>query len=66
DGITMMEELKKDPRGKDIPIIFLTNFDTDESILQKISEEKPAFYLIKANVSMDEVVGKVKESLGIK
>lgn len=66
DGITMMKELKKDPRGKDIPVIFLTNFDTDENILQKISEDKPAFYLIKANISMDEVVSKVKESLGIK
>ncbi len=65
DGITMMKELRKDPRGKDVPIIFLTSYDTDEDILFKISEGKPAFYLIKSSISMDEVVVKVKQSLGI-
>lgn len=65
DGITMMRELRKDPKGKDIPIIFLTNYDTDENVLSKISEGKPAFYLIKSTISLDEVVKKIKESLGI-
>lgn len=65
DGITMLRELRKDPRGKDIPIIFLTNYDTDESMLQDISEGKPAYYLIKSNISMDEVARKIKESLHI-
>lgn len=65
DGITMMKELKKDLRGQGIPIIFLTNYDTDEKMLGDISEGKPSFYLIKSNTSMDEVVKKVKETLGI-
>ncbi len=65
DGITVMKELKKDPRSKDIPIIFLTNYDTDEKMLEDISEGKPSFYLIKANTSMDEVAAKVKQTLGI-
>ena len=65
DGITMMKELKKDPRSKDIPIIFLTNFDTDESILNAISEEKPAYYLIKAKTNLEDIVKVVKETLGI-
>src|SRR3989344_9424432 len=60
DGVEMLKALRKDARGKDIPVIFLTNYDTDESILQDISEGKPAFYLIKSNISLDEVVKKVK------
>lgn len=65
DGITMMKELRKDPRGKDIPIIFLTNYDTDENVLVKLSEGRPAFYLIKSNINLDEIVAKIKESLKI-
>ena len=65
DGITMMKELRKDPKGKHLPIIFLTNYDTDENILREVAQERPAFYLIKANISMDEVAKKVKEALGI-
>lgn len=66
DGIAMMYELRKDPRVKDIPIIFLTNYDADEDILTKLTEGKPAFYLVKSKISMDEVVVKVKQSLNIK
>ena len=65
DGITMMKELRKDPRGQAIPIIFLTNYDTNEDTLGHVSEGKPAYYLIKANINLDEVVKKIKESLKI-
>jgi len=65
DGLAMMKELKKDDRTKNIPIIFLTNFDTDERMLEEIPEGKPSFYLIKSNTSMDEVVKRVKEALHI-
>jgi|SRR3989338_4502236 len=65
DGITMAQELRKYPNIGDIKVIFLTNFDTDEGILKEISEYKPSFYLIKANTSMDDVVKRIKESLGI-
>lgn len=65
DGITMMKELKKDPRSKDIPIIFLTNYDTDEDILNAISESKPAYYLIKAKTNLEDIISIVKKTLGI-
>lgn len=65
DGITMMKEMKKDDRSKDIPIIFLTNFDTDETILNEISEAKPAYYLIKAKTNLEDVVKIIKETLKI-
>lgn len=63
DGIEMFERLRRDPRGRDIPVIFLTNYDTDENTLKIISQGKAAYYLLKASVSMDDVVNKVKDSL---
>jgi DNA-binding response OmpR family regulator len=65
DGIEMFKELRKVDKFKNVPVIFLTNYDTNESVLSEISEGRPAFYLIKANISMDEMVRKVKESLHI-
>jgi CheY-like chemotaxis protein len=65
DGIEMLKELRKDPRGKDVSVIFLTNYDTDEGMLKDISEGKPSFYLIKSTMNMDDVVRKIKESLHI-
>lgn len=65
DGVTMFKELRNDPRGKGIPIIFLTNYDTDDSVLEAISEEKPAYYLIKSSINMNEIVNKIKETLRI-
>jgi CheY-like chemotaxis protein len=65
DGLAMMQELRKVEETKNIPIIFLTNFDTDESILKIISEDKPSFYLLKAETGLDDMVKKVKQSLGI-
>ena len=65
DGVTMFKELRKDPRGKGVPVIFLTSYDTDERVLKEISEEKPAYYLLKSNIKMDEIMDKVKLTLGI-
>lgn len=64
-GVAMMQELRKNLNTEDTKVIFLTNFDTDEGILKEISEYKPSFYLIKADTSMDDVVKRVKEALGI-
>lgn len=66
DGITVMSKLREDPWGKDVPIIMLTVLDSDDAILEKIVENKPAYYLIKKNeLHAEEIVGKVKEKLGV-
>jgi CheY-like chemotaxis protein len=65
DGVAMMKEVRQNHNFDDIKVIFLTNFDTDESILKEISEYKPSFYLIKANTNMEDVSRRVKEALGI-
>lgn len=66
DGITVMSKLREDAWGKNVPIIMLTVLDSDDAILGKIVENKPAYYLIKKNeLHAEEIVTKVKEKLGI-
>lgn len=66
DGVTVMSKLREDAWGKDVPIIMLTVLDSDDAILGKIVENKPAYYLIKKNeLHAEEIVAKVKEKLGI-
>lgn len=64
DGMTMMKTLREDSWGKTVPIIMLTNVsaDTDEA-LQAIVKNQPAYYLVKSNNTLEEVVEKVKEVL---
>ncbi len=64
DGMTMMKKVRSDFLGKNVPIIMLTNLDTDDKILQGIVEDQPAYYLLKDNVDPEGVVEKVKEVLG--
>lgn len=66
DGITMMTKLREDVWGRDVPIIMLTVLDTDDAILEKIVQNRPAYYLIKKDqLHAEEIVDKVKEKLGL-
>ena len=66
DGITVMSKLRADAWGKEVPIIMLTVLDSDDTILEKIIENKPAYYLIKKNeLHAEEIISKVKEKLQI-
>ncbi len=63
DGMTVMRKLRTDLWGKTVPIIILTNLNPDNEVLKEILENKPAYYLIKANSSMVDIVQKVKDVL---
>lgn len=62
DGISMLNELRKDTWGKTAKVILLTNLSDsqkiDESLAQGVSD-----YLIKADWQLDDLVTKVKEKL---
>ena len=51
-------------RGKAVPSIILTNteVDTDEKQMQ-VTEDEPAYFLVKTEFTIDEVVAKAKEVL---
>lgn len=67
DGMEMMRRLRDSSSyGKNVPIVILTNLDADEKITWAVAKDEPAYYLIKSNVDMDEIVEKVNSSVGEK
>ena len=67
DGLSMMKKLRLENEwGKSVPIILLTNLSPDDDKINKsIVEDTPAFYLLKPNWSVGDVIQKVKERLNI-
>ncbi len=63
DGITVLDKLRADPWGMEIPVIILSNLDPTDDILAKISQDKPSFYLLKASTSLDTLLEKISELL---
>lgn len=64
DGFMVLEEIKKDPAIKNIPVILLTNLGQKDDV-EKGLEMGASGYLIKAHFKPSEVVSKVKEVLKI-
>ena len=65
DGMTMMRKLRQTNEwGKEVPIILLTNLSAvKEEINQAIVRNEPAYYLVKSNWTISDLVDKVKERL---
>ncbi len=65
DGLTLLKKLRAENEyGRKVPVIFLTNLSPDrEEINKVITEYSPAYYLIKTNWNMEEIVVKVRECL---
>ncbi len=65
DGLTMMDKLReKDLYGKNVPIILLTNLSASEDkIIKAITKNEPAYYLVKSDWNLSDVVEKIKERL---
>lgn len=62
NGHEMINELRKDAWGKNVPVMFLTNFDDASNIAQGF-ERKGNDYIIKSSTSLAEIVKKVKQYL---
>ena len=63
-GDEALELIRKDPSGKDIPVIILTNLGEEESPkgLRALGIHS---YIVKADLTPRQVVSRVKEALGI-
>ncbi|HHE45960.1 MAG TPA: response regulator [Candidatus Moranbacteria bacterium] len=64
DGYEVLEEIKKDPQTKNIPVILLTNLESAENV-QKAFEKGATTYLVKSDYSLEDIAKKVKETLKI-
>lgn len=62
-GIDLLEKLRKDPEGKKIPVIVLTNLTGKEEI-ERARELGVKEYLIKASLTPSQVVAKIKKYSG--
>lgn len=61
-GMEMLKRLRDDAWGKTAPVILLTNVspDTDKA-LQEVIAYQPAYYFIKSDVQLTDIVEKIKE-----
>ncbi len=68
DGISMMKKLRvTDEWGKHVPVILLTNISAeDEKLNQAIAEDEPAYYLVKSNWTIHDLIEKIRERLSRK
>ena len=61
DGLTGVSKLREDGRGKEAKVIIFSVNDPDRETLDAVNKLKPAYYLVKSNWSLDEVVKRLKE-----
>jgi DNA-binding response OmpR family regulator len=64
DGYEVLDELKGSEETKGIPVILLTNLESAEDI-DRAFEKGASTYLVKSNYKLEEIVGKIKETLGM-
>ena len=62
NGFDVLESLKRDPELKNIPVIVITNLDSERKTAMDIGATD---YIVKANTSLEDVISRVKQLLGI-
>lgn len=64
DGMIMLQKLRQDEWGKQVPVIILTNVKPNSSsVINSVLQTEPAYYLVKSDVKLEGIVGKIKEVL---
>jgi response regulator RpfG family c-di-GMP phosphodiesterase len=65
DGIEMMKKLRESSEwGKIVPIILLTNLNPDDEKINKaIADNEPAYYLVKSDLKIADLIEKITERL---
>jgi CheY-like chemotaxis protein len=63
DGFYVLEEIKKDPKWRTIPVIVLTNLGGDLETARALALGADD-YLVKSKCPIEEVIEKVKKYIG--
>ena len=61
NGMTMLDELRKDAYGKSVKVIILTNIEPDDEILEKVLRDIPTYYFIKSDTELVILIEKIKD-----
>lgn len=64
-GFEVLEEIRADPQIKDTPVIIISNLG-QETDMERMKALGAVEYFVKARSSIDDIVAKSKEVLGIK
>jgi DNA-binding response OmpR family regulator len=64
DGVSMLQKLRNDDWGKEVPVIMLTNLSDTDKISEVMTLGVDDF-LVKANWEITDLVKKIKEKLKI-
>jgi two-component system, OmpR family, alkaline phosphatase synthesis response regulator PhoP len=62
DGMTMLENLRTDTWGRDVPVVILTNLDDGKKVAEA-TKHGSFDYLVKSDWSVSDVVDKIKQKL---
>ncbi len=65
DGLAMLKKLREDKWGNRVPVLILSNLSDPEQI-SEANGRGVIEYMVKSNWGLDDVVGKVKQTLGIR
>lgn len=61
DGLRVLRELRKDGYGNSVKVILLTNLEATDSIVEEVITYRPAFYLMKSDIQISELLEKIRE-----
>jgi DNA-binding response OmpR family regulator len=61
-GLNLLEALRKDKKGKQIPVFVLTNLTENSAIYKSVALNSAAYY-IKSNSSLEHIATEVKNKL---
>lgn len=65
EGFEVLKELKEDKETENIPVIVLTNLEGVKDVDKALSAGATT-YLIKTQYNLEEIIGRVKKTLGVK
>lgn len=61
-GMDMLRSLRNEGEyGKNVKVVILTNLDANDKIIKEVVETQPTYYLVKADMTIDGVLNKIKE-----
>jgi DNA-binding response OmpR family regulator len=63
DGLSMLQRLRQESWGKDLPVIVLTNVNEVEKV-QEAVVNKAFDFLVKTDWTLEQIAEKVREKIG--